>query len=594
MRSRLPSLEYGPTVDSGGSIKPARELGDPRDDSSERSAIRPVVNESASSLRRASAIDEQEHVADVLRLRMVLSGALVLWALTGVLDWSVVHFVEPGSLSYFLFLRGGAMTVMLIALSRLFVRPPPSASAFRLMDMGIFTTAALAASLMCLHYRGISSPYAHALSCILVVRGIALPYHYRRGIPAVLGPTVAFPIVMGLAALYLPNVREQFRQPAELAIFLQNAVLIGVTGLMTVLGGHSMWTLRRQVFAARNIGRYRLQARIGQGGMGEVWQAYHPSLRRAVAIKLLRSHETSPHALARFEREVRATSELKHPNTIRVFDFGITEDGLWYYAMELLEGETLADLVDREGPLPTERAIKLLRQACRALAEAHGRGIVHRDIKPENLFVTALGGESDFIKVLDFGIAKLLGDELLDTANRTKEGAVLGTPAFMSPEQFEGHTVDARTDVFSLGAVLYFMLAGQAPYSGTTLAAIRAAHFMPVKTPSEIIQRPVPELLEDVIMRCLEREPTKRYRSAAELDEALTIATAEDKPAESGTYPASARSAQSGQSAQDELARDPLAEHATEVRIVDRMSEPSSESGGLLNPLAIKGMTDEP
>ena len=363
-------------MDSGGSLSaPVATMHEP----SEQSGFLPINNhDSASSLRRASAIDEQEHVADVLRLRTVLSGALLLWGLTAVLDWSVVRFVEPGKLSYFLALRAGSCLIMGAALIRLFHRPPPSPRQFRAIDMTVFSTAALAATLMCLHYRGIASPYAHAISCILVVRGVSLPNHYRRGLWAALLPALLFPTTLLASALFLPEIRAQLANPPDLAIFLQNVTLMLATGALTVLGGHSMWALRRQVFAARNIGRYRLQQRIGQGGMGDVWRAYHPSLRRAAAIKLLKAYESTPAALARFEREVRATSELKHPNTIRVFDFGITEDGLWYYAMELLEGETVGILVEREGPLVPLRAIRLMRQTCRALAEAHGRGIVHR------------------------------------------------------------------------------------------------------------------------------------------------------------------------------------------------------------------------
>ncbi len=511
------SLEIGPTVDSDGSMSAVA----PVTEASERSSIGFKPHESSSSLRRAHAIAEQEHMADVLRLRTVMIGALLLWGITAILDWSVVRFVQPGPLAYFLWLRGSAWLIMSAIVVRLYLKPPPTRRSFAAIELALFSIASLTASLLCLRYRGIASPYAHAISCVLVARGIALPCHYRWGIPAVLFPASLFPLTMLCAMWIVPEIRTQFQNPAETAIFLQNLTLILATGAMTVLGGHSMWALRRQVFAARNIGRYRLQHRIGQGGMGEVWQAYHPSLRRAVAIKLLRSHQSSPHALARFEREVRATSELTHPNTIRVFDFGVTDDGLWYYAMELLSGETIAELMDRKGPLPFLRAVKLLRQACRALAEAHARGIVHRDIKPDNLFLTTLGGEPDFIKVLDFGIAKLIREDLMESSHVTVEGSLLGTPAYMSPEQFEGHVVDARTDVFSLGAVLFFMLTGSPPYRGSSLTLIRAAHFAPIERPSSLTSDPIPSELEDIILRCLEREPTLRYPEAGELDKAL-------------------------------------------------------------------------
>jgi hypothetical protein len=575
-------------MDSGGSLRAAPvEAGEP----SELSGIMPIaVNDSASSLRRASAIDEQEHVADVMRLRTVLTGAIILWAVTGILDWSVVRFVQPGPLSYFLALRGVAWLIIGVALLRLFMRPPPSPRLFRALDLIVFCTASVAASLMCLKYRGIASPYAHAISCILVVRGVSLPNHYRRGLFAALLPAALFPATLLFMALFLPALRQQLGQPAELAIFLQNVTLTMTTGALTVLGGHSMWALRRQVFAARNIGRYRLQHRIGQGGMGDVWKAYHPSLRRAVAIKLLKAHESSPGALARFEREVRATSELKHPNTVRVFDFGITEDGLWYYAMELLEGETVGLLVEREGPLPPLRAVRLMRQACRALAEAHGRGIVHRDIKPDNLFVTTLGGESDFIKVLDFGIAKLLDDELLENVHVTVEGSVLGTPAFMSPEQFEAQGIDARTDVFSLGAVLYFMLTGHPPYHGNTLTAIRAAHFTPVKPPSTLSPFGLPPAIDALVLHCLEREPTRRFASAALLDEMLSEVEEELRKEDPPPAPASA---QGSKGSSDELARDALSDENRQVGVVERVGEPSREGGSVSDVRLVETPADE-
>jgi len=557
------SLEFGPTVDSGGSLRVKtdsgssyrygrsatsgyhsakgsasssgssfRSVSDSRssigglytsDLASQRSGVIPQLSDSASSLKRVTDVEAQEHIADVLRLRAVLALALILWAATGVLDWSVVRFVEPGRLSYFLALRGTALLLMSLAVLRLYIQPMPSDRLFRFIDLWVFGVATLGASLLSIKYRGITSPYAHAVSCVLVVRGVALPSHYRRGIPGVLLPVAIYPCALVVAGQFLPEIHDQLHSPAHLAVFLQHVSLIAVTAAITVFGGHSMWSLRRQVFVARNIGRYRLQRLIGRGGMGEVWQAYHPALRRSVAIKLLRSHQLSGLALTRFEREVRATSELKHPNTIRVLDCGQTEDGLWYYAMELLEGETLSDLVEREGPLRPRRALHLIRQAARALTEAHQLGIIHRDIKPDNLYVTNLGGEPDFIKVLDFGIAKLVDDAMKDTGQITMEGSLLGTPAFMSPEQFMAQPIDVRTDVFSLGAVLFFMLTGKAPYDGNSLAEIRAAHFLEPKMPSEVAPQKVPPELDRVVKRCLDPSPSARYKDAGEL--AAVLAT---------------------------------------------------------------------
>ena len=290
------------------------------------------------------------------------------------------------------------------------------------------------------------------------------------------------------------------------------------------MGSHLTWTLRSQVFEARNLGRYRLRRLIATGGMGEVWLAYHPGLKRDVAVKILKpeEQERSQSALARFEREVRATSELTHPNTVRVFDYGTTDDGLWYYVMELLEGETVAEHVARLGPLPPARAVHIVGQVARALAEAHGRGIVHRDIKPENLFLTSMGGEHDFVKVIDFGIAKV---ESAD-GNMTGTGWVMGTPAYMSPEVAMGAPADARSDVYGLGEVFYFMLCGKPPFRADNVAALIFAQVhQQVVSPSRILGRQLPADVEAVVMRSLEKDPGERFPTAAEFALALASCT---------------------------------------------------------------------
>jgi serine/threonine-protein kinase len=253
--------------------------------------------------------------------------------------------------------------------------------------------------------------------------------------------------------------------------------------------------------------------------MGEVWLAYHPGLKRDVAVKILRPEEREQAgALSRFEREVRATAELKHPNTVRVFDYGTTEDGLWYYVMEFLEGETLHRHVERLGPLPPARAVHIVGQAARAIAEAHEHHIVHRDIKPENLFLTALGGEHDFVKVIDFGIAKVVHPD----GTKTGTGWILGTPQYMSPEVAAGECADARSDVYALGAVLYFLLCGRPPFEAENAAALLFAHVNhEPPTPSSVLGRPIPKDVEGVVLRALAKDPAVRYATGAELALAL-------------------------------------------------------------------------
>jgi serine/threonine-protein kinase len=275
------------------------------------------------------------------------------------------------------------------------------------------------------------------------------------------------------------------------------------------------------VFETRLLGRYRLRRRIGGGGMGEVWAAFHPGLRRDVALKILtgtRAHDEI--AISRFEREVRATAELSHPNIVRVFDYGVTEDGLRYYAMELLDGEDLRSLIRRNGALAPEGAIRLIAQAARALAEAHRRGIVHRDIKPANLFVTSPSSGEMFVKILDFGIAKLLGESVDETLTQT--GAFVGTPAYTSPEVAAGGEADPRSDIYSLGAVFYYLLTAQPPFPGSDVRNLLRAQIeqMPV-APSAVCHTPIPADIDNLVMKCLNKDPALRFPSAVELADAL-------------------------------------------------------------------------
>jgi serine/threonine-protein kinase len=273
---------------------------------------------------------------------------------------------------------------------------------------------------------------------------------------------------------------------------------------------------------------------IGRGGMGEIWRARDRILGREVALKILRSDRDDLRTAARFEREVQKTASLRHPNTIRVFDYG-TSDGRAYYSMELLDGCDLSELVAAKGPLEPERAVEIARQAAEALAEAHALRIVHRDIKPENLFV--LRGERDFVKVLDFGLAKVVG---LDPG-LTSDGCIVGTPSCIAPEVIRSAEPDARTDLYALGCVLYFMLTGTPPFAGTTRDVL-VAHAREVpELPSVRLAKldhasRVPPAIERVVMRCLEKTPADRFQNARELVEALSASvrvvdpTIEDLP----------------------------------------------------------------
>jgi len=252
------------------------------------------------------------------------------------------------------------------------------------------------------------------------------------------------------------------------------------------------------------LGPFQLTERIGQGGMGEVWRAEDRALRRNVALKILSpEHGRKPSRVARFEREIQATASITHPNVVRIHDWGVTDDGVWYYAMDLLEGVDLSTVVKRCGPLPPALAIHLFIPAAGGLAEAHRHGIVHRDVKPGNMFVIAPEREPVRIELLDFGIARI-GDE----AELTLAGAVMGTPGFMAPEIVAGAPGNARADIYSFAAAMYYALTGKSPRD--------AKH-----VPASELDPKIPAKLDDVLVRALDAEPSRRQETADEFAEEL-------------------------------------------------------------------------
>jgi serine/threonine-protein kinase len=243
-----------------------------------------------------------------------------------------------------------------------------------------------------------------------------------------------------------------------------------------------------------------------------------------VALKLLRSvDDLDEEDVQRFEREALASSKLSDPHTIRIFDFGSSDDGIYYIAMELLNGADLAELVVHHGPMPCARVVRFAVQTCRSLIEAHEAGIIHRDIKPANLFVTRAGDDHDFLKLLDFGIARLLPGA--GEANLTQTGVAVarGTPAYMPPEVCRGEPADARSDIYSLGATIYFLLTGKPPFDGPSPNEVLVAHLLEQPVPPSTVRgSPIPEALEKVVLRCLEKDPDARFQSARELSEVLS------------------------------------------------------------------------
>ena len=353
------------------------------------------------------------------------------------------------------------------------------------------------------------------------------PYRDYRGVPVVGAWT--WVDARGFGVLSEVDADEAFEPMRALErIFGALFGLVAVTGAAAVAAGLWAGRARRRANRAeaevRQLGEYVLERRLGGGAMGDVYLARHALLRRPTALKLLRPNQTDRLAVERFEREVTVTALLTHPNTIAIYDYGSSQGGSFYYAMEYLEGIDLERFVARFGPCSDARVLHLLRQVCGSLSEAHDRGLVHRDIKPANIFLCRRGGVPDLIKVLDFGLAKVAEDRSM-----TRASVVVGTPENMAPELFESSDkASARSDLYAVGCVGYYLVTGHHVFEGSSLAELCNAHLSrtPI-SPSERLGRVVDPMLERVILACLAKDPTRRpstARGILELFERSSIA----------------------------------------------------------------------
>jgi hypothetical protein len=340
------------------------------------------------------------------------------------------------------------------------------------------------------------------------------------GTPLLLATTLLVPSAHGGLA-WRPLQSDAYPWLPATAAMMWGFVILTSTVISWVIYG-----LRVEVREARRLGQYVLEQKIGEGGMGEVYRARHGMMRRPTALKLLPAHRAGEAHLRRFEREVQLTARLTHPNTITLFDYGRTSDGVFYYAMELLDGATLQQVVAVDGPQPPGRVVRILTMACGALAEAHSIGLIHRDIKPANIMLCTQGGERDVVKLLDFGLVKEL--EVDKGVGLTGANTLTGTPQYMAPESIRApEAVDARTDIYSLGAVAYFLLAGSEVFRGQSVLEVCSQHLHQAPEPLATRGVTVPAELEAVVLACLEKDPARRPGSAAELRRRLEACAVE-------------------------------------------------------------------
>jgi serine/threonine-protein kinase len=354
---------------------------------------------------------------------------------------------------------------------------------------------------------------------------VVVPTRPRKALLVTLASLSSVPVVIGWM---IASGRTTF-QPQPDLFFFGVVFPYLLVAILAYVAQSVVYGLGKEVTKAQDLGSYRLVERLGEGGMGEVWRAKHRLLARPAAIKLIRpaltarTGDAATDMLRRFEREAQVTAQLRSPHTVELWDFGIADDGGFYYVMELLDGLDLDKLVKRYGPMPAERATYLLRQVCHSLGEAETCGLVHRDIKPANIFVCRYGDDYDFVKVLDFGIVKATTAASSMQTLATGQNVLQGTPAFMAPEQALGVSrVDNRADVYAAGCVAYWLLTGQLVFTAETSIDMLLKHAQSVPTPPSVrSELPIPAALDELVLACLAKDPAARPQSAKELSRRL-------------------------------------------------------------------------
>ncbi len=355
---------------------------------------------------------------------------------------------------------------------------------------------------------------------------VLVPSKPRHALVALTMSGSAVPVTMGLLARF--GNAPHFPVPDFIALFVGPYVF---TVILSYVAALVIYRLGTDIRRARELGSYHLLDPIGRGGMGEVWRAEHNMLARPAAIKLIRRDIIGSQpgaverALTRFEREAQVTASLQSPHTVDLYDYGISEDGAFYYVMELLDGVDLESLVSRSGPLAAERVVYILRQVCASLSEAHRRDLVHRDIKPSNLFLCQRAFEYDFVKVLDFGLVKPASAvEPRERRRVTETGAVAGTPDFMAPEMALGdEAIDGRSDIYSMGCVAFWLLTGRRVFEKDTAISTIVAHMNDApEAPSTRTELTIPAALDSLVLGCLAKKPEGRPETVDALDRALS------------------------------------------------------------------------
>jgi serine/threonine-protein kinase len=473
---------------------------------------------SRAALWRSASTDDDARA--YLQTRLTLFSKLMFWSIVALLVFLTAMYriypeVEPRNNHVIVVGAAGLLAVMAIVWRVLLVR---RALSFRVLyALDIVYAAGIggalgASALLAKDLRPAGYTVMMYAAFTVFMRAIVVPSSGRR--TAIMSTVVFVPL--WLAAIVLTTeTTQELPSPA----FVVGALVLGVVPiLLAAVGSDIIYGLRRQVSEAMQLGQYTLDRKIGEGGNGAVYRAHHALLRRPTAIKLLLPDRLGADTIDRFEREVRHMSELTHPSTVAVFDYGRSPDGVFYYAMEYLGGIDLEHLVQTYGPQPPGRVVQILIQVCGALHEAHTAKLIHRDIKPANIILCERGTVLDVAKVVDFGLVTEIARD--DAASNQ---AVLGTPAYVAPEAVtDPEHITHAVDLYALGAVGYFLVTGRRLFEGGTAVEVCIQHVtQSPRRPSEAAPVAISPAFEDILMKCLAKRPAERYATAAELADAL-------------------------------------------------------------------------
>jgi serine/threonine protein kinase len=486
-------------------------------------ALRERPPSTASRMGDTLHLPEELLSEQVQRLAIFCLIGTVLWAVALVMDLFLIPLATGDARNWrsvTLELIGGLASLVVGVFAT-----TATTSTQRKADLGMAFMLLNAAAVAAFNTWAVAPPtrlpamYISWVTVIILIYSMVAPHTPKRMLVTALIAASLDPLAMWLAHLrgvVTPSAAE------TLIMVWPNYACAAIA----MLPSRVLHRLGRQLRDAQALGSYHLLEKLGQGGMGEVWRAEHDLLARQAAIKLVRPEVLGARTdgevqalLRRFEQEAQATASLNSPHTIQLFDFGTTQEGSFYYVMELLAGRDLESLVREFGPVPAERAVFLLRQVCHSLADAHARGFVHRDIKPANIYLCRMGLDYDFVKVLDFGLVKVKGPARDMDTLATLDHTTSGTPAYMAPEAILGDVeVDRRADVYALGCVAYYLLTGQLVFEADTPMKMFMQHLQATPVPpSKRSELHVPPVLDAFVMACLEKEPANRPQSAREL-----------------------------------------------------------------------------